>query len=109
MMNVMIRGIIVGQNLKRVEWKAKSAVIIDCLESCQSEKNSSLTNAETRKLIGQQRTNRVRNESFNWMVVQSCESIGNINSVMTGVDCAYPKDIFNLAEFFSTRWKLYLR
>lgn len=109
MMNVVVDGIVVGQNLKRVQWKAESAMVINRLERCQSEKNSSLTDAETRELVGQQRADGVFNKSFDWMVVQSSERIGDIKLVMTGVECAYPEEILNLAEFFRTRWIFYLR
>ncbi len=69
MMYIMVVGVVRGHELQRIKWNAISTVIVDSLECGQREENHGLACGHKGACLGNDRTDRVKKESFNRVIV----------------------------------------
>jgi hypothetical protein len=90
LVDIMVGGIIIGKDLKRVVGKTEAAVVVDGLERCQGEKYGSLANVKAGELVGQDRVNGVFDKSFERVIVQRSKGVRDVESVVARVGHACP-------------------
>lgn len=92
-MNVVIGGVIRGDELQRVPGKGVSTVVIDGLDRREGKEASALANRHAGQLERNTGTECIQQETFQWVVVQGAVCVRNIESVVSGVKSSYGQDV----------------
>lgn len=82
MVDVVVSRIVFGNVLQRIPGECVAAVIVNGLDGRASEEPHSLSRRHARDHKRETRAQRVQQESFEWVVVQSAESVRNVQTVM---------------------------
>lgn len=85
-MNIVIGSVIGSDELKWIERKSVAAMVVDRLDGRASEKPHGLANGHAGDKISDSSTESVKKESFNWMVVKSSVRVGDIETVVAGME-----------------------
>ena len=87
-MNIMIICVVAKEVLERVPRESESAMIIDSLRRRDAEEEDILSNRQIGDHVSEESAASVENESFDWVIVECSESIGNVESVVPAVNCS---------------------
>jgi hypothetical protein len=74
--------------LKRVPRKSETAVIVDSFGCRNAEEEDILSNREPHHHMSEKGAAGIENETFNGMIVESAERIGNVESMVPAVNGA---------------------
>lgn len=85
-MNVVVGSVVAGDELKRVPREGIAAVVINGLDSRESEEASALEQRHASHLESDTSTESVEKEAFKGVVVKSTVSVWNIETVVSGVE-----------------------
>ena len=91
MVNVVIIRIIPADVLERVEREHISTMVINSLEGCKCKEKNCLSNCKTGTRHRCEIAERIHDKRLNGMAVQCAKRVGNIDSVMDGVDVSIEK------------------
>ena len=86
--NIMVIGVVRKQELAWVPPQFVPAVIIYRLERAEGEEKGSLANTHAGCLLREDRVKRVEEEALEGVVVERAKGIGDIETVVHGVDVA---------------------
>ena len=86
MMDIMVISVVPKHDLQRIERQSVSAMIVHSLESRKREQHDRLTNSQERYFMRQGGSARIKQETFQGMVVQRPERVRHIESMMYGVE-----------------------
>jgi hypothetical protein len=87
--NVVVGSVVAGDELERVPRESVAAVVIDGLDSRESEEASALEQRHASHLEANAGAKGVEKETFEGVVVQSAVSIWDIETVVSGVESGY--------------------
>lgn len=87
MVNIMIGGIVGGEVLQRIPGEGVSAVVINGLDGRAGEEPHGLAVGHTGNQEANACTSSIQKETLNGMVVESTESVRDIEAVVTRVEC----------------------
>ena len=93
-MNVVIIRVIPAEVLEGVEREPISTMVINSLESRKCEEKNCLSDCKTGTRHRCDITERIHDKRLDWMAVQCAKCVGNIDSVMDGVDVFIEKLVF---------------
>lgn len=84
--DVMVGSVVVGNQLQWIPRELVAAMIIDGLERREAEEAHALADCHSHCLEGDASTKSIKEEPLERVVVQGSISVGNVQSVMTGVE-----------------------
>lgn len=86
MMNVMIFCCISTHHLQRVQGKPVTTMVVDGFKGCKYEKDGRLPDRQTCNSFGDGCSQGVDQQSFNRVIVESAESVRDVEAVMDGME-----------------------
>lgn len=86
MVNIVIGSIVGGEMLQRIPGEGVSAVVINSLDGRASEEPHGLAVGHAGNQEADAGTRSVQKEALNRVVVESTESVGHVEAVMTRVE-----------------------
>lgn len=86
MVDVVVGGIVGRDFLKGVPRKLIAAMVIDCLDCRHREEPHALTGRHHSGQESHTRTGCIKQETFDWMVVQSTESVRDIKAMVARME-----------------------
>lgn len=87
--DVVVGSVVAGDELERVPREGVAAVVIDGLDGRESEEASALDQRHAGHLEANAGTEGVEKEALEGVVVQSAVSVGDIETVVSGVEGGY--------------------
>jgi hypothetical protein len=64
-------------------------MIVDGFDGGEGEKDHGLADCLTSEEVGYAGTEGVETEAFDWVIVQGAIGVGDVESVVAGVECCY--------------------
>lgn len=92
-MNVVIIGIVPKQMLQRIPRERESTVVVDRLGRRDGKEQDSLSHREHRTRMSDHRSEGVKDESFEGVVVECSESVGHVETMVPGMDVAVEEGV----------------
>jgi hypothetical protein len=89
MMDVVVCGIVAGDELQRVPREVVATVVVHSLHSGEAEEECALADAHSHGFERSAGSEGVKKESLNWMVVQSAIGIRHVEPVVSRVPFCY--------------------
>lgn len=86
MVNIVISGIVGGEVLQRIPGEGVSAVVVDGLDGRAGEEPHGLAVGHTGNQEANARTSGIQKETLNGVIVESTESVGNVETMVTRVE-----------------------
>lgn len=86
MMNIVVFGVVTGNELKRVPWESVATVVVDSLDCRHGEEQDSLAKSHASNLECDGSTESIEEESLNRVVVESTVGVRHIKTVVAGVE-----------------------
>ena len=80
--DVVVGSVIASQMLKGIPGKCITAVIVNRLNGRAGEKPHPLPCCQARELEGDASPHSIKEETFEWVIVQRAKSVRNVESVM---------------------------
>lgn len=84
--NIVISSIVGGDMLQWIPGEGVSTVVIDGLDGREGEEQHALTVGHARNQESNACTCSIQEESLNWVIIESTESVGHIETVVAGVE-----------------------
>lgn len=82
-MHIMVSSIVPEKVLQRVEWKGVTAVVVDRFHSGEGEEKHSTTCFKSRDLVSDTCTERVHQETLEWVIVKCAKSVRHVEAVVS--------------------------
>lgn len=86
-MDIVVCGIVASDELKRVEGETVAAVVVDGFDGATAEEEHCLACGEACEEVCEASTGCVEEEALDGVVVESTEGVGDVETVMAGVEC----------------------
>lgn len=87
--NIVVGGVIVGNELERVPGKGVAAVVVNRLHGRKCKEARALQRRHARHLEANAGSERVEKEAFEWVVVQRAVRVGDVQAVVSRVEGSY--------------------
>ena len=84
--DVVVLGVVAGNELKRIPWESVSAVIVDSLNCGHREEQNALAECHAGDLECDGGTKGIEKETLNRVVVESTIGVRHIETVVAGVE-----------------------
>lgn len=84
--DVVVLGVVAGNELKRIPWESVSAVVVDSLDCGHGEEQNALAECHTGDLECDGGTKGIEKETLNGVVVESTIGVRHIETVVAGVE-----------------------
>lgn len=85
MVDVVVGGVVARDVLQRIPRQGVPAVVVDRLDHAAHEEPHSHSGCHEGRFVGEARTDRVHDERFHRVVVQSSVRVGNVQAVVSGM------------------------
>lgn len=109
MMHIVKRSVLLAQPLQRVPWHAITTVVVDTFHDRNGGEADDLTGGKTREHQRKSGADCIEDECFGKGIVKSAECIGDIDTVVVGMDVAFgkrkPKSVKNEQSFWCKTWR----
>ena len=84
--NVVVVGVVGADKLQRVPGEPVPAVVVDGLQRGNTKEEHGFASGKVRNPFRDPRTDSVKEEALEWVVVQSTERVRNVEPVVVGVE-----------------------
>lgn len=89
MVNVVVRRVVGGDELKWVPWEVIAAVVVDRLDGGHCKEPHGLTRCQASNEECHAGSGSIQQKTLHGMVVQCAKGIRDVKSMMTGVEFHY--------------------
>jgi hypothetical protein len=89
MMDVVVGCVVIRNELQWIPWEMIPAVVVDCLDRGEAKEEKALARSHPSDFEGKTSSESIKQETFKGMIVQGSVCVGNIESVMSRMECSW--------------------